>query len=323
MEKKIMSHLEEQKLMKLLEIMERNPKAGIAEGYRRLCNMFDDLEYFYTAVSFGKDSVFMTNMAIMELQRRQWISGMMHSEDKAQIDKAQELMNRFSAVRKAGFASQREDDIEKFDKWVGMRIGVMSMDYEITFDQTRQLSLRFWKEFATDIKNIIPAGMTIESCEASNKSVKELKCNLDWVSDVPEENPKELSREEIEKMTFTELEDIYGKALVWGYGCYFSIAWENTGGTDDSRYLSFDPDKRGIWVNEPPINYDPFHEWCMTNQNMYQDWHGLPAPVQITPGMSDQLLRVEFSKYISSVIPTAMANGWPLKKFSSKTGEYV
>lgn len=319
MEKKVMSKLEEEKLMELLKIMENNPHAGISEGYRRLCNMFDDLEYFYTAVSFGKDSVFMTNMAIMELQRRQWISSMMHSGKRELMDKAEDLMKRFSAVRKDGYASHREDDLEKFDKWVGMRIGVMSMDYEITFDQTRQLSLRFWKEFATDINKIIPAGMTFEECEASSKTVKELKCNLQWVSDVPEENPKELSREEIEKMTFVELEDIYGKVLVWGYGCYFSIAWENTGGTDDSRYLSFDPDKKDIWVNTPPIQYDPFHEWCMTNENMYNDWHGLPAPVQITPGMSDQLLRVEFSKYISAVIPAAMNAGWPAKSYANGT----
>lgn len=316
------SALEEQKIMELLNILERNPKKAIAEGYRRLCNMFDDLEYFYTAVSFGKDSVFMTNMALMELQRRQWLSSLYHSDKQEDRDKAAELIKRFSDVREAGLASHRRDNIELFDKWVGMRIGVMSMDYEITFDQTRQLSLRFWKEFATDINNIIPAGMTLEECKASNKTVKELGCNLEWISDIPEENPKELKREDIEAMTFEALMDIYGKALVWGYGCYFSIAWENTGAVDDSRYLSFDPDKKNIWVNEPPVKYDPFHEWCMTNENMYDDWHGLPAPVQITPGMSDQHLRVEFSRYISSVIPTAMGMGWPEYRYNSKTGLY-
>lgn len=300
-----MNKIEMERLERLTDILEKYPKSAVTEGWRRNANLFDDLDFIYTSVSSGKDSVFMSQMAMLELLRRNWISELLDSDPK----KAKELMDRYSKIRKAGLASQREDTVENIKKWDGMRIGIMQMDYEITFNESKEVMLRMYKEYATDIKKILPEGKI-----DPEKSVKENGYDLRWISDNEKENPYNLSREKIEAMKPKELEDIYGKALVFGWGLYFPISWVNAGDVDDSRYISFDPDKKKIWVNEPPIAQDPHHEWCVTLENMYDNWHGMRPMFECLPGSSDQKLRVDFSAYISKAVPE-----W-LEKFKQERG---
>ena len=322
----VITDIEKHRMLRLLELVERNPKSALAEGWRRNANVFDDLEFIYSACSSGKDSAFMTQMAVMELQRRRMLLEMWRNpETRAE---AEELVRRYSAVRECGLASQVKEDLNdpecraKFEKWENMRIAVMQMAYELEFDQSGQLMHRFYKEYATDINNILPKNAD-DSIWDSGETVKELGFDLRWVNtDDTKCNPGELSLEKIEKLTPKQLREIYGKALVWGYDCCFPIAWENSQGVNDSRYISFEPDKKDIWVTEPPVKWDPHHEWCLDINNMYDSWHGLRPMFEITPGMTDQNLRVEFSRFISDAVTHAMENGWPAKKYNDKTGEF-
>lgn len=327
------SQKELDRLETFTQIMERNPKSAVAEGWRRTANIFDDLEFVYSAVSSGKDSIFMTNICIMELQRRRWLTQMWENTDMQ--DEVIEILERYSKIREAGLASQRneritcEEDQDRIfgsngthSKWANMRIGVMSMDYELTFNESRQVKLRFWKEYATDFNNILPKGMSYDEAMKSSKTIKELGFDTRWISENHKENPGERTREDFEEMTPKQLSDFYGKKLVFGYEMMFPIAWQNLGSASDSRYLSFDPEKKELWVTNPPIEQDPYHEWCMTYENMYDTFHGLPGMIQITPGLSDQKLRVEFSRYISEYVPTAIESGWPLKQYNEATGKY-
>ena len=329
----MISEKEKERLNTFTQIMERNLKSAVAEGWRRTANIFDDLSYIYSAVSSGKDSVFMTNICIMELQRRRWLTELWNSGQK---DEVKAILNRYSHIREAGIASNRseriqtDEDAERIfgeggthSRWLNMRIGVMSMDYELTFNESRQVKLRLWKEYATDFKNILPAGKTLEDVIEDTKNVKDLGFDLRWVSSVAKENPGERSLKDFEAMTPKQLMDFYGKALIFGYEMMFPISWQNLGSNSDSRYLSFEPEKKELWVTTPPVDQDPYHEWCMTYENMYDEWHGLPGMVQITPGLSDQKLRVEFSRYISEVVPEAISKGWPVKKFDKSTGKYI
>ena len=301
----MITKLEKDRLLKTVDLLERFPKSAFAEGWRRTANIFDELEFIYSAVSSGKDSLFMTNMLIQELQRRRMIVEMLDSGDKALIKEAKELLERFSKIRMAGLGSQNKDDIEKFRKWEKMRIAVMQMDYELSFDQTNEVMARFYKEYATDIKNIIPKDREIDE----EKSVKENGYDLRWVHENHKYNPYELDKERIENMKPSELAEIYGKALVWGYGLYFPISWQHTGSATDSRYISFDPDMKKLWVNEPPIKYDPHHEWCVTLENMYDSWHGFKPMTEVFPAMTDQQLRVYFSKYITEAVADKKMKG--------------
>lgn len=286
-----------EKLDQTLALLESlPPTANFREGWCRMANVLDQLTFLYAAVSSGKDSVFMANMAIIELQRRR-IRKSMFDNDKALYDHYQA---RWDAIRKSAIASHNEDLAPEEADYTN-RIGVMQMDYEITFNESAQLTHRFFKEWATDINKI--ARKNGEACGYydSEKSVKELGWDLTWVDDDNKKNPKMTTREEIENMKPRQLREIYGKAMVYGYACYFPIAWENTGSVSDSRYISFDPDKRSIWVTVPPTDKDPYHEWCIDLDRMYDRWHGKRPMYEIIPGMSDQWLRKEFSKYIKAV----------------------
>jgi hypothetical protein len=43
---------------------------------------------------------------------------------------------------------------------------------------------------------------------------------------------------------------------------------------------------------------------------------------EIRPAMTDQELRVVFSKYITRSVGEAMDAGWPVKKYNPVTGKY-
>lgn len=359
---------DQKKLEKFLDVATRNPRTAVAEGFRRNAKMFDDLDFIYTSVSSGKDSLFMSQIAILELQRRQDIARKLAAGEK--IDTVA------SELRSCGLATQYTDNVESFKKWTyaisaeetakrnkkfinreivkkeiseldeafgimdtsdlkreflwslenaekhpelagNHRLGMLVMEYELSFDQSDEVLRRIAKEFATDIKLIEPDGVI-----DLEKSVKENGYDLRWVSDNQNENPHRLTREQIENLKPYELADVYGKALVFLFDMCQSIAWENNSGTDNSRYISFEPDKKSIWVKHPPVSQDPHGEWVITNENLYESHYGLTPMVEILPAMSDQVLRVEFSKYITRAVTEALQFGWPAKKWNEKTGKY-
>lgn len=357
MNRYLISNNEKERMLHFLEIMERNPKAAVTEGWRRCANLFDTLDFIYSSCSSGKDSMFTSQMILMELQRRKMIVSMLESGDEDEAAKAESLMDRYNAVRKSGLASQRENVFDtnehymQFKKWENMRIAILQMNYEMEYDQSGQVMQRFYKEYATDIRNVLPkpvrdkyliGGKYAEGSDYdlvepsrwdesvwddpvwnSEKSVGELGFDLRWVNKEEKKfNPHELDYEQIAKMTPENLKEVYGKALVWAWDMCQPIAWESNMGVTDSRYISFEPAAKKIWVNDPPTAYDPHHEWVVTLENMYDSWHGLAPNLACTPGMSDQLLRVEFSRFISDVLPEALARNWPEKKYNAVSGKY-
>lgn len=321
------------RLETLTQIMERHLRSAVTEGWRRTANLFDDLEFMYSAVSSGKDSMFMTNICLLELGRRRWLCELW---DNNQKDEVKKILERYSKIRESGIASQRneritnQEDEERifgpkgiFRKWKNQRIAVMSMDYELNYNESRQVKLRMWKEYATDFEKILPKGMSLNKAIQSDKTVETLGFDLRWVSDVAKENPAELTYDDFAQMTPRMLMDFYGKKMVYGYEMCFPIAWENTAGVSDSRYFSYDPSKKDLWVMQPPIEQDPHHEWCMVYENMYDSFHGLRPMIEISSGMTDQLLRQEFSKFINNAVTEAIEAGWPEKQYDPKTQTYI
>jgi len=296
-----------ERLNKALNIMKEHPNSAFTEGMRRVCRIFDNTIFIYSAVSSGKDSVFMTNCLLLELFYRRFVyNGLLEDSFKKEWEDI------------IGISHDREDF--KF-YGEGGRIGCMSMDYELTFNESRELKLRMEKEYATDFELIVPENLKNGLWHGRTESVKELGFDLRWIDDNSKCNPYEYERRYIEKITPDELSECYGKKGLWFWDCCFPISWQNMGSVTNSRYVSFDPDKRDLWVTTPPTDTDPYEEYVMTLENMYKDFMGLPSPVEILPAMSDQKLRVEFSKYLSRVIPDAIANGWPNKRY--KKGEWV
>lgn len=358
MKKWIIGKSELERLEKLLKIMEENPKSALTEGWRRCANIMDEVEFLYSSCSSGKDSTMTSQMLLMELQRRKWILHMMESDNADDLMIAEDMFQRFNAVRAAGLSGSRQDTIENFRKWDGLRICILQMAYELEYDQSGQLMHRFYKEWATDIRNILPdnirskylinpmfkdkkfnedtrlgydlkvTGRYMDDCWNdpiwdSNESVGELGFDLRWVNqDDQKYNPQELSMEMIRKMTPDELREVYGKALVWAWMINSPLAWENNQGVSDSRYISYDPKAEKLWVTPLPDKWDPHQEWSVSIGNMYDPWHGLAPNLVCTPGMTDQSYRVEFSKFITDTVQPALMMGWPEKYYDVDTGEY-
>ena len=245
---------------KILTHIQKNPDTTIKAAMTRLSNIFDHNEYIYSTLSGGKDSGLTTYLcASIILMRKEVLNGKMSIEEYNQI-------------------LGTNSSVELMKK--NLRVGLMTMDPEMVYSYTSEFYERTFKTLCGKYE----IG------------------DFSWVDENNKENnPGCYSAEQIKAMSTEEIQELitgYGEeTLMYGYWCTFPIAWENMTSIKDARYWSFDPDKKDVWTRPMPVgNY----VWNLDNFIEFPMRYGLPPITDdiITPGQTDQELRVRFSQWI-------------------------
>ena len=247
---------------KIVSHIKKNPDTTVKAAMTRMSNIFDQNEYVYSTLSGGKDSGLVTYMCMsIILMRRDVLSG------KMSIEEYNEILGTQSTV-----------DLMKRN----LRTGLMTMDPEMVYSYTAEFYERTYKTLCGKYE----IG------------------DLSWVDkENKENNPGCYSYEEIKAMSTEEIQELitgYGEEpLMDGYWMTFPIAWENMTSLKEARYWSYDPEKKDVWTRPlPEGNY----VWNLENFTEFPLRYNLPPMVDDTviPGLTDQELRVKFSKWIKT-----------------------
>lgn len=248
---------------KLLKHIKKNPDTTIKAAMTRLSNIYDKNDYVYTTLSGGKDSGLTTYVcASIICMRKEVIDG------KMSIDEYNQILGTNSTV-------------ELMSR--NLRTGCMTMDPEMVYSYTAEFYERTFKTLCGKYE----IG------------------DLSWVDEKNKENnPGCYSADEIKAMSTEEIQELitgYGQEpLMDGYWMVFPIAWENSTSIRQSRYWSYDPEKKDVWTRPLP---EGDYVWSLENFVEFPIRYGLPPMVDdtIVPGLTDQELRVRFSQWIKNV----------------------
>lgn len=246
------------------EFLKTHKGTTINAAIKRLSNICDREDFVYSTASGGKDSAMTSVMfAFVVWLRREVERGNMTLESYNELVDGETTMENLSFYQKPG---------------------LMTMDTEMMYSFTSDGLERMFKAF----------------CGRWEIG------DLSWVSEKKEENPYYYTKEEILAMPTEEIQKIvsgYGEEpILDGYWQAFPIAWENTASVTESRYWSFDSNKKDVWTRNLPVgnyvwNQENFYEFPVRN--------GLPTTDEkedICIGQTDQSLRTKTSKYFKRAI---------------------